>query len=178
MRLVAIVLVLGFVSICVNGDSQTVQKSTEPVHIITSFHFEVHAAFSRVALLFGPESEKIWAGKHWQPEILYPQPAKDSQGAVFTVPHGPHKSIWVNTVYDVTGGRMQYVAIIPDIVATVIDVRLTSINSSQTAVDVTYTRTALDPEANGDVRSLARHDGESGPEWQTSIERSFAAPLK
>ena len=178
MRLVAIVLVLGFVSICVHGDSQTVQKSTEPVHIITSFHFEVHAPFSRVALLFGPESEKIWAGKHWQPEILYPQPAKDSQGAVFTVPHGPHKSIWVNTVYDVTGGRMQYVAIIPDIVATVIDVRLTSINSSQTAVDVTYTRTALDPEANDDVRSLAHHDGESGPEWQTSIERSFAAPLK
>ena len=178
MRLVAIVLVLGFVSICVHGDSQTVQKSTEPVHIITSFHFEVHAPFSRVALLFGPESEKIWAGKHWQPEILYPQPAKDSQGAVFTVPHGPHKSIWVNTVYDVTGGRMQYVAIIPDVVATIIDVRLTSINSSQTAVDVTYTRTALDPEANDDVRSLAHHDGESGPEWQTSIERSFAAPLK
>ena len=178
MRLATIVLVLGLTSTCVHGDSQTVQQSAEPVHIITSFHFEVYAPFSRVALLFGPESEKIWAGKDWQPEFLYPRPAKDSQGAVFTVPHGPHKSIWVNTVYDVTGGIMQYVAIIPDIVATVIDVRLTSINSSQTAVDVTYTRTALDPEANDDVRSLAHHDGESGPEWQTSIERSFVAPFK
>jgi hypothetical protein len=178
MRLAAIVLVLGFTCTCVHGDSQTVQKAADPVHIVTSFHLEVHAPFSRVALLFGPESEKTWAGKHWQPEVLYPRPAKDVQGAVFTVPHGPHKSIWVNTIYDVTGGRMQYVTIIPDIVATVIDVRLTSVNSSQTAVDVTYTRTALDPEANDDVRSLAHHDGESGPEWQTSIERSFVEPFK
>jgi hypothetical protein len=173
MRLAAIVLVLGCAAIGVNGDSQTVQKSAEPIHTSTSFHFEVHATFSRVALLFGPESEKTWAGKHWQPDFLYPQPAKDSEGAVFTVPHGPHKSIWVNTIYDVTGGRMQYVAVIPDIVATVIDVRLTCMNSSQTAVDVTYTRTALDPEANDDVRLLAQDDGKSGPEWQTAIEKSF-----
>jgi hypothetical protein len=173
MRLDAIVLVLGFAAIGVNGGCQTVQKSAKPIHVSTSFHFDVHASFSHVALLFGPESEKTWAGKHWQPDLLYPQPAKDSEGAVFTVPHGPHKSIWVNTVYDVAGGRMQYVAVIPDIVATVIDVRLTSMNSSQTAVDVTYTRTALDPESNDDVRLLAQDDGMSGPEWQKAIEKSF-----
>jgi hypothetical protein len=177
MRLAAIVLVFGLASTCIHGDSETAQISTEPVHVITSFHFEVHAPFSRVALLFGPESEKAWAGEDWQPEFLYPLPAKDTQGAVFTVAHGP-KSIWVNTVYDVPSGKMQYVAIIPDIVATVIDVRLISISSSQTAVDVTYTRTALDPQANDNVRSLAHHDGKSGPEWQISIERSFAASFK
>jgi hypothetical protein len=163
---------------CVPGGGQTVQTSAEPVHIATSFQFEVHAPFSRVALLFGPESEKTWAGKHWQPEFLYPRPAKDAQGAVFTVPHGPHKSIWVNTVYDVSGGKMQYVAVIPGIVATIIDVRLNSIHSSQTAVEVTYTRTALDPDANEDIRSLADDDGKSGPEWQTSIERALAVPIK
>lgn len=169
MRLAAIVLASGFAAIGVNGRLPVSAKSAEPIHISTSFHFEVHAPFSRVALLFGPESEKTWAGKHWQPDFLYPQPAKDSEGAVFTVPHGPHKSIWVNTVYDVIGGRKQYVAIIPDIVATVIDVRLTSMNSSQTAVDVTYTRAALDPETNDDVRLLAQDDGASGPEWQKAI---------
>jgi hypothetical protein len=173
MRLAAIVLVLGSAVIAVNGDCQMVHKSAQPIHISTSFHFEVPATLSRVALLFGPESERAWAGKHWQPDFLYPQPAKDTEGAVFTVPHGPHKSIWVNTVYDVKGGRMQYVAIIPDIVATVIDVRLTRMNSSQTAVDVTYTRTALDSEANDDVRLLAQDDGVAGPEWQKAIQESF-----
>lgn len=177
MRLAAIVLVLGFTATCAQGDGQTMQHSAEPVHITTSFHFEVHAPFSRVALLFGPESEKSWAGKHWQPEFLYPRPATDSQGAVFTVPQGPHTSIWVNTLYDVAAGRMQYVAVIPDVVASIVDVRLTDVQSSQTAVDVTYTRTALDPEANDHVRSLAHHDGVSGPEWQSSIEKSFIAPL-
>ena len=129
MRLAPFVVVLGSAAIGVDVNSQTVQQSTIPFHTSTSFHFEVPAAFARAALLFGAESEKAWAGKPWQPDFLYPQPAKDQEGAVFTVPHGPHKSIWVNTVYDVEGGRMQYVAIIPDIVATVIDVRLTMINS-------------------------------------------------
>jgi hypothetical protein len=184
MRLATIVLALAIASICIPAVGQTMQSSqrtltsAEPVHLTTSFRFEVHAPFSRVAPLFGPESEKTWAGEHWQPEVLYPRPAKDSQGAVFTVPHGPHKSIWVNTIYDVPGGRMQYVAVIPEVVATVIDVRVTSIDPSQTAVDVTYTRTALDPEANDDVRSLAHHDGENGPDWQKSIESSLAAPSR
>lgn len=173
MRRAAILLVSSFAAIAVHADCQTMQQSAVPVHIATSFHFEVHEAFSRTALLFGPESEKAWAGKHWQPAFLYPQPAKDSEGAVFTVPHGPHKSIWVNTVYDVAAGKMQYVAIIPEIVATVIDVRLTSTGPSQTAVDVTYTRTALDPAANDDVQSLAQDDKESSPKWQGAIEKSL-----
>jgi hypothetical protein len=175
MRLAPIVLTLAFTFASTHAESQTMQTPAQPVHLTTSFHFDVHAPFARVALLFGPESEKTWAGPRWQPQFLYPLPAHDTQGAVFTVPHGPHTSIWVNTLYDVTAGRMQYVAIIPNIVANVIDVRVTATNPPQTAVDVTYTRTALDPAANEDVRSLAQHDAAAGPEWQTSIEQSFTA---
>ncbi len=170
MRRAAILLFLTLAP----AESQIMQTPNEPVHLTSTFHFEVHAPFSRVATLFGPESEKTWAGPNWQPTFLYPVPAHDTQGAVFTVPHGPHTSIWVNTVYDVPTGRMQYVAIIPDIVASVIDVHVTSTSPTQTAVDVTYTRTALDPAANNDVRTLAHHHAASGPAWQTSIEQSFA----
>jgi hypothetical protein len=173
MKLAAAFLALTLLS--ARAESQTMPTSAEPAHLTTSFHFEIHAPFARVVVLFGPESEKTWAGPRWQPNFLYPLPASDTQGAVFTVPHGPHTSIWVNTLYDLTAGRMQYVAIIPNLVASIIDVHVTAINPTQTAVDVTYTRTALDLAANDDVRSLAHHDAQAGPEWQTSIEQSLAA---
>ncbi|MGA3223638.1 MAG: hypothetical protein ABSC65_07735 [Acidobacteriaceae bacterium] len=143
----------------------------KPVHVSNSFALIVHAPLSRAASLFGPDGERCWAGEHWNPEFLYPQPGKDVQGAVFTVQHGPHKSVWVNTVFDTAGGRMQYVSFIPDAVVSTIDVRLTPVDPSSTRVEVTYARTALDASANDDVEAMGTRDRESGPEWEQAIAK-------
>jgi hypothetical protein len=143
----------------------------KPLHVSNSFELIVHAPLSRAAILFGPEGERCWAGQNWNPEFLYPQPGKDVQGAVFTVQHGPHKSVWVNTVFDTAGGQMQYVSFIPDTVVSTIDVRLTPVDPSSTRVQVTYARTALDVAANDDVDAMGKRDHESGPEWQQAIAK-------
>jgi hypothetical protein len=144
---------------------------TQPVHVSNRFQLIVHAPLSRAALLFGPDGERCWAGPHWNPEFLYPQPGKDVQGAVFTIQHGPNKSVWVNTLFDPQAGRMQYVSFVPDRLVSVVDVWLTSIDPSSTRVDVAYARTALDAEANHDVQAMGRSDRESGPQWQRAIEK-------
>jgi hypothetical protein len=59
------------------------------LHLSTSFDLTVHASYAKTAPLFGPEGERAWAGKHWNPEFIHPQPAKDVEGAVFTIQHGP-----------------------------------------------------------------------------------------
>jgi hypothetical protein len=64
---------------------------------------------------------------------------------------------------------MQYVYLLADLLATTIDVRLHPIDAAHTRVDVTYVRTALRPEANEHVLQMGKHDGEQGPEWETSI---------
>jgi hypothetical protein len=124
----------------------------------------------RAAPLFGPEGERCWAGKPWDPKFLYPRPAKDIEGAVFTVQHGSHTSVWVNTIFELSGGRMQYVSFIPDALVSVIDVRLTALDSNTTEVAVTYIRTALSTDANEHVHTLAANDRANGPQWQQSIE--------
>jgi len=145
------------------------QTSPPPAHVRNSFQFTVAAPFDRAAPLFGPEGERCWAGKHWNPEFLHPQPAKDVEGAVFTVQHGPHKSVWVNTRFDLAGGYMQYVSFVPDAFVSTINVQLTAINPSTTGVEVTYIRTALSSAANSDVEALGAKDGSSGPDWQKAI---------
>jgi hypothetical protein len=147
---------------------------TNPVHVSNSFHLIVHAPLDRAAILFGPDGERCWAGPHWNPEFLYPQPGKDIQGAVFTIQHGPHTVVWVNTLFNPADGRMQYVSLIPERLVSVVDVRLGSVDPSTTSVDVTYARTALNAAANDDVRAMAKSDRESGPEWQQAIERCLA----
>jgi hypothetical protein len=155
--------------------AETKQPMAPLAHVTNTFEFRIAAPLARVAPLFGPEGERCWAGKHWDPQFLYPRPAKDVEGAVFTVQHGPHNSIWVNTVFDLDGGRMQYVAVIPEAVISVIDVRLTAIDESHTAVAVTYTRTALAAAANDDVSAMGADDRNSGPHWQQAVEACLAA---
>jgi hypothetical protein len=146
------------------------QTAPTHAHVVNTFHFEVAASMARVAPLFAPEAERAWAGDDWKPVFLYPQPGKDVQGAVWTLRHGEVESIWVNTLFDVPNGRMQYVAFIPGHMVTTVDVRVTSLASIRTAVEVTYTRTALDPAANDAVQSRGNSDRNSGPEWQRGIE--------
>ena len=89
-------------------------SATQPAHVSNTFHLVVPAPLSRAATLFGPEGERCWAGTHWNPQFVYPRPGQDVQGAVFTVQHGPHRAVWVNTVFDTAVGRMQYVSFIPE----------------------------------------------------------------
>ena len=146
-------------------------SAAQPAHVSNTFHLVVRAPLSRAATLFGPEGERCWAGPHWNPEFVYPQPGKDVQGAVFTVQHGPQRAVWVNTVFDIAGGRMQYVSFIPDTLVFTVDVRLTSIDAAHTSVEVTYARTALDVAVNDEVEAMGTRDRESGPEWQEAIEK-------
>jgi hypothetical protein len=154
------------------------QTAAAPVHVNNSFHFVVPAPLNRAWALFGADGERCWAGEHWKPEFIHPQPAKDIQGAVFTVQHGQHTSVWVNTIFDPVGGRMQYVSFLPETLVFTVDVHLSALGPSTTKVEVTYVRTALYAAANEDVLARGKRDGESGPEWQKAIEDCLAAERK
>ena len=107
----------------------TVTSSQPAAHVSNSFTFTVNAPLREAAPLFGPEGERAWAGDDWNPEFVFPVPAQDVEGAVFTLRHGEHTAVWVNTLFDLSGGRMQYVYVLGDLLVTTIDVRLHAIDA-------------------------------------------------
>jgi hypothetical protein len=170
-----LVLMLIVVMICApflpaQQPESTVRASQQSTtHVSNRFAFTVEAPFKDAAPLFGPEGERVWAGDDWNPQFVFPVPARDVEGAVFTVRHGEHTAVWVNTLFDLKSGRMQYVYVVTDLLTTTIDVRLHSIDAKHTKVDVTYLRTALRPEVNSHVVALGRHDREQAKVWQGAI---------
>jgi hypothetical protein len=140
----------------------------------TSFDLLVHAPYDVTAPLFGPNGERRWAGKHWNPQFVYPQSmigtAGDTDGAVFTLRHGPLTATWVTTQFDMDAHHFQYVYFLPDLMVTVIDVRFKPVNADATAVNVVYTRTALTPGGNQHVTTMTEGDKSAGKEWQQAID--------
>ena len=147
--------------------------ATDPaplLHLTASFDLAVHASYAVAAPLFGPEGERSWAGKDWDPQFIHPLPAADVEGAVFTIQHGPIHATWVNTLRDVEGRHFQYVYFIPELMVTIIDVRFNPVSVDSTAVHVLYTRTALTPEGNEHVTAMNQDDKTAGKEWQDAID--------
>lgn len=143
-------------------------RSNAPLaHAETKFEFTANGTMDKVAPLMGADRERVWA-PGWDPHFVWPRPAADGPGMVFTVTHGPYRVPWVNTEFDLAGGRVQYVYVIPDTMVTVITIRMTP-EGEKTHVNVEYDRTALSAEGNDHVRKLAENDAKSGPEWEGQI---------
>lgn len=136
----------------------------------TSFDLTVPQPYADAVKLFGPEGERAWAGPHWNPEFLHPQPAADVEGAIFTIQHGSIKAVWVCSLRDLDARHLQYVYFVADLLVTVIDVRFQLDGSNATRVNVVYTRSALTPEGNEHVATLSHGDQDAGKEWQKAID--------
>ena len=142
-------------------------------HIRTEFSFTVDAPFEQVVPLFGAHEERKWA-EHWDPQFVYPTPARDQQGEIFKVAHGQQSSVWINTALDFTAGHIQYAYVLNDAMATLIDIHATRQGAQKTGVTVVYERTALIPEANEHVQHFAKGDEGAGKEWGEAMNAYFA----
>jgi hypothetical protein len=151
------------------AETDVIEPSQSLAHVSNSFALTVNAPMHDAAPLFGPEGERVWGGDDWNPQFVFPTPPQDVEGAVFTVVHGEHTAVWVNTLFDLAGGRVQYVYVLGDLLVTTIDVRLHAIDAKHTKVDVTYARTALRSEADEHVVSMGKHDQGQGPVWEAKI---------
>jgi hypothetical protein len=141
----------------------------------TAFDLTVKLPYAEAASLFGPEGERPWAGKHWNPQFLFPETPHDEQNAVFTVQHGHVTATWVNTLFDLEARHFIYAYFIPGIMVTTIDVRFTPTSATATQVHVTYTRTALTSEGNGHVTAFTETDKTAGRDWQQAIDTCVAS---
>jgi hypothetical protein len=145
------------------------------MHVETTFKVVVHAPYAEAAELFGPEGERAWAGKHWDPQFLHPMPGRDEEGAVFTIKHGSLKAVWVVAQHDVDARHFQYVYFIPDVMVTTIDVWFESLDQKTTQVAVTYARTAISPDGEAHVKAMSEGDQTAGKDWQESIDKYLAS---
>lgn len=142
-------------------------------HSETEFQFTVQAGYERVFPLFGALEEMKWA-EGWKPLFVYPSPAHDQRGMVFTAAHGDTTSTWVCTAYDEAAGFVQYVYMVHELVVTQINIHVTKAGAAETQVSVVYERTALSAAANEHIAHLAKMDASSGPEWAEAINGYFA----
>jgi hypothetical protein len=142
------------------------------VHTDEVFSFVANARLADVFPLFGAERERLWA-PGWEPRFVWPTVPTDRAGMVFRVARGDRLATWVNTVFDSNTGRVQYVYVMPEVVATVITLDVHS-RGDTTEVVVRYERTSLTAASDATVKAMAAQDRAAGPEWAAQINSYLA----
>ncbi len=154
------------------------QPGTIPVHKETSFDLLINQPYAVVAPLFGADGERAWGGADWDPHFIFPIPAKDVSGAIFTLEHGHRKMLWITPIFDLAGRHIEHLYVIHDAMVTLIDITFPDASPDTTKVHVVYQRTALAPGSNQHVEQLAAQDATAAQEWQHAIDNYFASRLK
>jgi hypothetical protein len=137
------------------------------LHTREQFSLVANAPFEVAWPLFGAHEERAWA-PGWEPIFLWPEKPFDQPGMVFKVRHAAGNAIWVNTAFDRNEARIQYVYVIPEVVVTVITLKLTP-DGGSTIVEVVYERTALAETANELVEGMAMRDRLACKEWSQQV---------
>ncbi len=139
----------------------------ERTHTLRTFEFTAQGPMSVVAPLFGAHKERLWA-PGWEPRFIWPAPAEDRPGMVFTVSGRHGKAVWMNTRFDPQAGCVQYAYVIDGTMSTLITLTLTP-QEEHTHVVVEYQRTSLSAHSDALVERMAEQDGQAGPEWALQI---------
>jgi hypothetical protein len=145
----------------------------ERAHSERSFEFLAEAPLSEVAPLFGAHRERAWAPS-WDPCFIWPSPAEDRPGMVFTVSGVHGTAIWINTCFELQNGRVQYAYVLENAMTTLVTLSLTP-RGEHTHVAVSYERTALQPRADAWVTRMAEQDARAGDEWSAQINAYLRA---
>lgn len=143
------------------------RPASERVHTERGFEFIAEGPMCTVAPLFGAHEERRWA-PGWDPRFIWPTPAADQEGMVFTVSGRHGKAVWINTRFDPQAGHVQYAYVIENSMSTLITLGITA-QGEHTLVAVLYQRTSLNAHSDALVEQMADQDGRAGPEWAAQI---------
>ncbi|HUF71240.1 MAG TPA: hypothetical protein VMM79_21505 [Longimicrobiales bacterium] len=109
----------------------------------------LNASPEAVFSLLCPVRETEWVNG-WDPELVLSHSGVAEPGCIFIMPGGTAESIWVTTEY-APAERIAFLKVTPGRTVGEIDIRLRREGEAATALDVTYTYTALNPAGEDDV---------------------------
>lgn len=134
---------------------------------------EIDAPAERCLGFFTPAGEEHWVDG-WRPCYLVPDDGRTEPGMVFTTGDGDEHTIWSLVDFDRRSGYARYARVTPASRTGFVEVRCRPLGDTRTAVEVTYTMTALGEAGR---RMLAPYRGEAFVAMIESWRREIQARL-
>lgn len=141
-------------------------------HVERSFTITLSAPPAVAFQAFGPSAEKRWS-PGFNPVFAYPNPPKETDGAVFTLQRRTTQ-IWLLQTWDVRHYIVHYVAVDPGEKTTDILIRLMPWGVHKSRATISYTWTSLTSSGDAEVAHVAKSFVSEAPHWESTINDYLA----
>jgi hypothetical protein len=139
-------------------------------HVHVSHRIRIAAPVERCFRFFTPMGETLWVDG-WAPRYIRPADGRAEAGMVFTTGSGDEFTVWMLIEFDPAAFRSRYARVTPALRTGPVEISCEALAPEATAVDVSYTLTALSEPGRQSLaayapdRFAAMIDG-----WKTSID--------
>lgn len=131
--------------------------------IRASHVISIDAPVAQCQRFFTPAGEELWV-EGWRPNYIVPDDGSTEVGMVFTTGSGDEFTVWSLVDFDTAHFYARYARVTPALRSGYVEVRCWPTGPDTTAVEVTYTMTALTPAG---VEALSSFEGAA---FKTMIE--------
>lgn len=122
-------------------------------HGVFTHTIHIAAPIDTCQRFFTPAGETLWVDG-WCPTYLHPADGRTQQGMVFTTGSGDDFTIWSLVDFDTVRHYARYTRVTPASRSTWVEIRCREAGADTTAVEVTYTMTALTPAGEDAIAAL------------------------
>jgi hypothetical protein len=106
-------------------------------------------------MCFTPAGEERWVDG-WAPRYVHPADGRSERGMVFSTGSGDESTHWLLADFDRAAHRSRYVRCTPASRMTVVEVQCRALDATRTAVEVSYTLTALNDAGEAAIATFER----------------------
>ncbi|HEY0856419.1 MAG TPA: SRPBCC family protein [Albitalea sp.] len=123
------------------------------MHRVFTHTITIAAALSTCQRFFSPAGEELWVDG-WRPTYLHPADGRTQRGMVFTTGSGDDFTVWGLADFDALSGYARYSRVTPVSRSAWVEVRCQAAGPQATAVEVTYSMTALTPAGESAIAAM------------------------
>jgi hypothetical protein len=106
-------------------------------------------------MCFTPAGEALWVDG-WAPRYVHPADGRTEAGMVFSTGTGDEITHWLLADFDRAARRSRYVRCTPASRMTVVEVQCRELDATRTAVEVSYSLTALNEAGEAAIATFER----------------------
>ncbi len=124
-------------------------------HLQCRHRIMVDIPIDQAFTLFTPAGEELWV-EGWAPRYIQPADGRTEAGMVFSTGAGDEITHWLLADFDRAAHRSRYVRCTPASRMTVVEVQCRAVDATRTAVEVSYTLTALNDAGAAAIAAFER----------------------
>ena len=125
-----------------NLTGESKMRIEKPNRISHTYEHTINGTVEEIMPLYCPVREVDWC-EGWNPKVVYSNSGLVEKDCIFITSHGDDNFVWVVTDYDIEKGHVEMVYLIPNVLVTKLEIRLTPISKEITKAEITYSKTSL-----------------------------------